>query len=162
MRSFYIWHCQGSGMECISPSELAASWSSLKIFSSAPWLMIPVNTSQFQNEPPRNGTNNVRFAKYSLKMLAWPHYWSIPKKKIWNIIFLKKIYLEDQMYPSEWTSKGRQQQDKTSVQRCSHCSKTELNSNFYKNHADLGLFCQSSIWLNTEKAEFAQAACCSL
>ena len=42
-------------MECISPSELAASWSSLKIFSSAPWLMIPVNTSQFQNEPPRKG-----------------------------------------------------------------------------------------------------------
>ena len=60
MRSFYIWHCQGSGMECISPSELAASWSSLKIFSSAPWLMIPVNTSQFQNEPPRKGTSGEK------------------------------------------------------------------------------------------------------
>ena len=37
-------------------------------------------------------------------------------------------------------------------------SKFELNSNFKENHADLRLFCQSSIWLNTEKADYNLAA----
>ena len=33
-------------------------WKTWKIFWSARWLMFPVNASQFQNEPPRNGTND--------------------------------------------------------------------------------------------------------